>query len=278
MSGTLKTVLISLGTSLVVSFITFVLGLRSGKNQADRQKIQELYKQLYAHFEDLKASIQDDRCKTWDNYEYISRGNKSISTPLVRKLDISGDLLYVKKRIANRAKKLETEIMQFGKKDEDAIKSIHEIIVTNLQLFKPGYQIEGHPNSNGRRNRFETASPVSSVTIHSYRDLCSETRLRGSLTNWSKQKEYGIEYESKGNPPKYSFVLYPDSLNVSIEEFVDTLIAAFNEKVDGFANYDSRKKVLLQNIDKIEKRLRKRAREPFSFWETVFGAFIDMFR
>ena len=40
MSQELQTVLLSLATSLIVSLITFILGLKSGKNQTDRAKLQ----------------------------------------------------------------------------------------------------------------------------------------------------------------------------------------------------------------------------------------------
>ena len=35
-----KTIIISICTSLVVSLITFILGLKAGKNQADRDKLR----------------------------------------------------------------------------------------------------------------------------------------------------------------------------------------------------------------------------------------------
>lgn len=57
MSQTWQTVLLSLATSLIVSFLTFVLGLKSGKNQTDRAKLQNLYKNLYSHFSELKESL-----------------------------------------------------------------------------------------------------------------------------------------------------------------------------------------------------------------------------
>ena len=50
MSQTMQTVLLSLATSLFVSMVTFILGLKSGKNQADRAKLQELYKNIHRHF------------------------------------------------------------------------------------------------------------------------------------------------------------------------------------------------------------------------------------
>ena len=65
MSQTWQTVLLSLATSLIVSFLTFVLGLKSGKNQTDRAKLQNLYKNLYSHFSELKESLQYDRPKSW---------------------------------------------------------------------------------------------------------------------------------------------------------------------------------------------------------------------
>ena len=56
MSQTMQTVLLSLATSLFVSMVTFILGLKSGKNQADRAKLQELYKNIHRHFSELKET------------------------------------------------------------------------------------------------------------------------------------------------------------------------------------------------------------------------------
>lgn len=114
MSETLKTVLISLLTSLIVSLFTFTLGLRSGKNKADRQKLQELYKQLYNHFVDLKKSILENRCKSWVDYDSIISEDKTIYTPPVKKLELSGDLIYLEKEIAVKASELESKIMDYG--------------------------------------------------------------------------------------------------------------------------------------------------------------------
>ena len=61
MSETWQTIVLSFATSLIVSLITFILGLKSGKNQADRAKLQDLYKNLYSHFSDLKDSLNKNR-------------------------------------------------------------------------------------------------------------------------------------------------------------------------------------------------------------------------
>ena len=279
MSDTLKTVFISLGTSLIVSLITFILGLRSGKNQADRQKMQELYKQLYSHFADLKKSIQEDRSKTWDNYEHINRGNRILYTPPVRKLELSGDLIYLKKRIADEASELEMEIMNYGSDRNNAAKDIHEVILSNLELFKDGYKFEAYSNKDSK-NILKTANPTgcNSHLMCSYNIFFNKEHFEEMLNNWAAKKDHALDFSSRGNPPSYSFCLYPDSLVVPTEEFKDTLIKGFQKHVKGYTESDRIKSQLLRRIDKLERKLRRRAKEPVSFWETFFGAFVDLFR
>lgn len=53
----MDTILTSFLTSLIVSLVTFVLGLKAGKNQSDRKYLQDLYKKLHVHFRDLKDGL-----------------------------------------------------------------------------------------------------------------------------------------------------------------------------------------------------------------------------
>ena len=280
MSETWKTIIISLGTSLIVSFITFVFGMRSGKNDADRARLQELYKSLYVHFEDLKKSIQEDRCKTWECYDHVSYGNRIQYTPPVKKLELSGDIIYLKKRIAKKAVDLEVAIMNFGKYQEDAVSEIHSIILDHLHLFRPGYKFEEYSHNKGQRNLFKAANPneCRSFRPYPYSDLSSEARFQTILGSWSKQSDCAIEFRAKGNPPSFSLTLYPNCLAVSLDEFADTIISCCKEKVSGYAGYEERKRLLLKDIDRLMRKLRKRAKEPLGFWETFFGALADLFR
>lgn len=280
MSDTVRTVLLSIGTSLVVSLVTFILGLRSGKNQADRQKLQELYKLLYSHFADLKKSIEEDRCRTWESYDHINKGNRIIYTPPVRKLESSGDLLFLKKGIAEQALALETKILSFGSDKDYLAKDIHGVLLDSLFLLKDGYVFEEYSRNKGKRNSLKTANPTGCNTywICSYKDFFSQDRLKKLLDEWEARKDHALRFTTKENPPDYSFCLYPESLNVAADEFVQVLINGFNGKVKGYSNSETIKKQLLKDIDKLQKKLRKRAVEPFSFWETFFGAFADLFR
>ncbi len=102
MSQTMQTVLLSLATSLFVSMVTFILGLKSGKNQADRAKLQELYKNIHRHFSELKEALADDCPKLWEHYkkndEYL---------PLIKELESTGDILFINakfmKNVATRS-------------------------------------------------------------------------------------------------------------------------------------------------------------------------------
>ena len=280
MGDAFRTVVISIGTSLIVSLVTFILGLRSGKNQADRQNLQELYKKIYSHFADLKKTIEEDRCRTWESYDHIENGNRIIYIPPVRKLEMSGDLIYLKKRIAEKAIALEKKVLSFGSDKDYLAKDIHGVLLDKLSLLKEGYTFEEYAHNKGKRNCFKTSNPTgcNSYRSCSYKDFFNANKLTKLLDDWDTKKEYALQFRAKGNPAEYSFCLYPDSLKVTSNEYTQAIIKDFSEKVKGYQDVDITKQQLLKEINSLLKKLRKRAVEPFTFWETIFGAFADLFR
>ncbi len=280
MNETWKTVAISLGTSLIVSFTTFIFGMRSGKNDADREKLQALYKSLYAHFDDLKKSIQEDRCKTWDCYDHVKHGDITRYIPPVKKLEISGDIIYLKKRIAEKAIDLEAEIMNFGGHQKDAVSEIHSVFLENLNLFRQGYKFEEYSHNKGQKNCFKSANPDDCRMFYRrrYSDLYSEIRFKSIMDSWEKRSDCAIEFYAQGNPPAFSLTLYPSCLAVPLGDFTSEIINCCKDRVSGYAEYEKQKQLLLNDIEKLMKKLRKRAKEPHGFWETIFGAMADLFR
>lgn len=77
---------------------------------------------------------------------------------------------------------------------------------------------------------------------------------------------------------KYTFKIYPDSLNVSVEEYIEYIYERFNNNIEEFNSLCGEKDRLIEEIDKLLKKVEKRVREPIGFWETIIGAFADMFR
>ena len=140
MSQTWQTVLLSLATSLIVSMVTFVLGLKSGKNQADRAKLQNIYRDLYSHFSDLKDALKRNRPKTWTDYKKIERGLYSTEYyPPVKDLKRSGDILFLNRKIADEALELELQMMNYSSDLSRHIPEIHKAIISNLGIYKEGY-------------------------------------------------------------------------------------------------------------------------------------------
>lgn len=48
--------------------------------------------------------------------------------------------------------------------------------------------------------------------------------------------------------------------------------------MNGYIALCNRRKDLMLQIDKLNKKLAQKAKEPVGFWETILGAFADMFR
>lgn len=280
MDETMKTILISLGTSLIVSLVTFVLGLKSGKNQTDRTKLQELYKQLYSHFSDLEKSIKDNRCKTWEDYEHITKGNVTTYIPHVRKLEMSGDLIFLKRKIADKTVALEKKVMNFGGKYDNVANMIHSVLLDNLSLLNDGYTFEEYTRNKGQKNHLKSANPSNCKAYrnYSYRDIYTQTKFNEILQDFENNGECAASFATKGNPPAYSFCLFPGGLAVSASEFSRTLDKCFQEQIKGYGDDEEEKRQILKEVSRIKKQLGKRAKEPFTFWETFFGAFVDLFR
>ena len=74
---------------------------------------------FYSHFSDLKESLQRNRPKSWESYKKVERGLYSVEYyPPVKELKRSGDILFLKKKIADEALDLILRIDKLNKKLE----------------------------------------------------------------------------------------------------------------------------------------------------------------
>ena len=280
MSQTLQTVLLSLGTSLIVSIVTFILGLKSGKNQADRAKLQNIYKQLHSHFEELKDALLHDNPKSTPAYKKISRDMYTTEFfPPVKEMKRSGELLFVKKRIADNALELETTLMNYASNLTYCIPKLHTALISDLTLYKEGYNFKKYPSDKTETAHFETANPTNCNSFRplNYRKLFNKEEIIKLFSCLNEDSPCAVEF-SLGNPVEYSFKLYPDSLTVTVDEYVSRITAYLEKEIGEYTNLCAQKQTLIAQIDKLNKKIERRVREPISFWETTFGAFLDMFR
>ncbi len=224
MSQTWQTVLLSLATSLIVCLITFILGLKSGKNQADRAKLQNLYRDLYSHFSDLKESLQRDRPKSWASYKKVERGFSLIEYfPPVKELKRSGDILFLNQRIANEALDLEKQVLNYSSSLDKHISNLHAALISDLKVYREGYIFKnGQPNSSETAH-FETANPkgCSSFRRNNYRVLYNKEELTKLFQQLQESDSTAVEFTTDNNPISYSAKFYPGGISVSTNEYVE---------------------------------------------------------
>lgn len=280
LSQTLQTVLLSLATSLIVSIITFILGLKSGKNQTDRAKLQGIYKQLHSHFEELKEALLHDSPKTWTAYKKIERGMYSAEFfPPVKEMKRNGELLFIKKKIADNTLELETALMNYASNLKHHIPELHAALISDLSLYKEGYTFKKYSSNKNETSHFEAANPTkcNSFRPQNYNKLFNRADITELFNCLNGDSPCAVEF-SLGNPIEYSFKLYPESLTVTVDEYTKRIIENLERNISEYADLCNQKQTLIAQIDKLNKKIERRVREPISFWETIFGAFADMFR
>ena len=153
----------------MVSLITFILGLKSGKNQADRATLQGLDRDLYSHFSDLKESLQRNRPKSWESYKKVERGLYSVEYyPPVKELKRSGDILFLKKKIADEALDLEMQVMNYSYALTKHIPEIHAALISDMGMYKDGYTFKKYQRSDTVIHPF----PPVSQRAGADRDFC----------------------------------------------------------------------------------------------------------
>lgn len=266
-----STYIASIITSLVVALVTFVLGVKSGKNQTDRQKLQELYKSLLVHFQDLKERL--DSCpRRWEQYEEHSAGWNITYLPPVRKMERDGNSIYIRPRLFKETLELERDTLKFGFDVEQFYTEVFDAIESDKSLFNVPTETsmgertrkikanDGKLYNTGRIMRlYECLSPGFSVSVR------SALRSNGYL-----------ELHDDSNPYQFELIINPGAYKDS-----ETLARKLGALVAECQSHDrliAERDALKSRIDTLLKKLARRAKEPVPFWETFSGAFIDVFR
>lgn len=268
--------IISVITSLVVSGITFIFGLKSGKNQADREKLQNLYKEMYVGLRDIRKALSEDTPKRYENYDSKTTGNRTQYLPPVTKIFYDGNNVFLNKRVAEDSLALERRCMTYGDMFSKASEGIHEIILDNINLFTDGYKFESLRSQKDDKRKLVSCNPngVNSCFLISYSSFLTEDG-RANLEKLLSDPEKGVTFEKTDRGTiLYNTTIYPGGLKVSYTEFINCITEKTSLKQEQLR---SEKKKLIKECDKKIKKLARRAKEPNSFLETVFGAITDIF-
>lgn len=275
-----QVILISLCTSLIVSLFTFILGLKSGKNQADRAMIQKIYKDIYSQLDELKRFIQDNRPKRWSHYEKIQINLNSYRyIPPIAKLQRTGELLHIKPSIAKQAVELEKELINYGSNMFDSITNIHKVLTSDRSFYKDQGQFKQHQGQSETAH-FETFNPTECRNFIGldYRDFYNKDKIIEAFSRLVSDNKCAIEFRLQTNSTCITYTIYPEGLTVSPEVFIENIYKKLDIEVKNFSRLVSSKNRYLQQIDKLNRKIAKRVKDPYSFWETLGGAFWDIFR
>lgn len=268
---TINNIVVSILTSLIVSLITFTLGMKSGKNQADRQRLKELYKNITVHFQNIKLGLESCKPKTWSNYTE----RKGESNPLIKRMVVNGDIIEINNNIAKRAEKIEKESLVLGWRLYDNYKNIYGISIDIIKKYVPL-----HYERNG--NNYCTKKPDNS-TGRSFREIELGVLLDKNIINEklsSSNENIGFNFKhNQDGKILYSITIYPEDLmNISIKDLLYEINDAIFDNVENMSDLIKQKKDICRDISKIIKITRRRAKDPHTFIETIGGAFIDIFK
>jgi len=280
MSGTFITVLISLFTSLIVSLFTFTLGLKSGKNQADRAKLQDIYKRLYLHFDSLREALEANEPKRWDQFKSVKiSSNSSQSVPVVREMKYNGEGLYVREDFFRSALTLEAELVSFGQNTYNSIGEIHKCLMGLKEYCIDGGKFESYDKGEEKYFLSSTRNTIGcSFREYDYRCFYDRNSIKNIFLEQEQSTNLSIKFSCYKNGFKYSFQLFPNSLSISNDEFFNKFYASITQYIPSFFDYASKKDMFNNRINKLNKKLKQKAIDPHSFKATLGGALADIFR
>ena len=110
-TGTLTaSALISLAVSVTTGIVTFVAGLRAGKNNADRAVMRAAYQELFQHFTDMRSAIERGAPKTWASYKLV--GDNYM--PLVKAMVGDGRASLLPSVLSGQLSDLEQKTLERG--------------------------------------------------------------------------------------------------------------------------------------------------------------------
>ncbi len=268
--------IISIITSLIISGITFIFGLKSGKNQADREKLQNLYKEMYVGIRDVRKALSEDQPKKYENYESKTTGYRTQYLPPVTKIFYEGNNVFLNKKIAESSLDLERRCMTYGDMFSKTSENVHKIILNNLDLFAEGYKFEPLGHQKDEKRKIVTANPqkINSCVLLSYGSFLTEAG-REHVIKLLSDSEKGVSFEKVDRGTiLLTTTIYPGGLKVPCTEFVDCIMEQINPKQE---QLKSQKEKLVKECDRKIKKLARRSKEPISFFETIFGAVADIF-
>ncbi|ABR33551.1 hypothetical protein [Clostridium beijerinckii] len=274
MNDTLKNIITSLGTSLIVSSVTFTLGLKSGKNQSDRQILRNKYRDISVHFSNLLDGINSTRPKKWADFKIIRNASRQESYPLMKEMRFDGQSIELKQKIVSTSEDLELRLMRYSDKYSKKLKIIQEYTISELEnhcsnLIKhENYEICTTKDSNNKRYR-----------EYNYGIFIIGDELKNAIQDLKEDNIQGIRFTINIEYNKIQTLsIFKNTLDdILIEEFLDN-IKKYSEANQNIIDLLQERENLIIETKNLIKDINKRVKEPITFIETIVGAITDIFK
>jgi hypothetical protein len=269
----LKAIITSIITSLFVSLITFVLGLRAGKNQSDRPILKEQYRKLSIHFEKLLAGLEEGIPVRWHNFELIHYANRSEYTPLVKNMKKDGTIIDINYKLAKQLEELEIKLLNWGEQYFQFDFRIKEEAVRLLKEMCKEQIIENKNDISTKINR--TGFPYSSIL---YGEILIQDKLKKLKERFKNNTNLGLCLDLNNKGSHHWVYIFPNDLKESnVIDYLERL-HKISINISGVSKSLSDRDKLREQTNRIVKKVHRRTRDPHTFWETFGKALIDVFR
>lgn len=186
-----------------------------------------------------------------------------------------GNSVYLNKKLFEEVLELERESLCF---DYDVSHFYEEFLQTLLKsnnVFSVPYTEEAEKWGRERHYLIPATDEEyrigNSIRLYTLLQPDAEEHILKNL----KSDRYLTMSDDK-NPSVYGITITPNSYSDKVE-----LSKKLVQTATGCETYQStiqRRKRLIERNDAARKKLERRAKEPFPFWETFGGAFVDIFK
>lgn len=263
-------VIINSIVSLLLSFIMFSFGIRSGKERTERLKLRDKYREMYSTLNRFHSGITDNKPLNW---RHFSDSRNTNFKPFFAEMVKQGEHLELYKKIFPSIVDLEKECLRYGWNYKEFSASSGDFVISVLEkcgipMKKETYSVKTMiDKGDNKGGSYFEINPVTLLSEYK----CEEYLKRATSNN------IGISFKFNDQSTVcYSIEIRScDMKHIDLSHIFKELIETLENNKPEFLN---QKDHILKELDKKMKSIGKLTQEPHPFWNTFANTFKDLFR
>lgn len=270
----IPTIIISFSSSIIISLFTFILGLRAGKNQNDRQRLKQIYKDIYVYFCNILEGLKENEPVRWSDYKTVFKKDKGYYlTPLKEK---NGELVELYNKEIRVLLQNEIAYLRYGYELSNKVFPLINSLI--LEGVNKQFKIDGFLQDNTSNYSFY----IENRPNGSYTPISVNPKVFLSDDNFdkiiSKENKDSLYYSFNFSINDKNKTIYIESRLINEPTELFTSIFHRVKSDDYIKSIYIRKNDLIKKCNKDLRFLRRRIKEPHTVVNTVLNSFIDIFR